>query len=222
MTIQFILSKMDGKGWSPAGVVAVALALMVIAGLENTAAPWAPFYVGYAALATALPFAFGAVRLGRPARPRVVHLLVAVVLAAALHGAFSLITSTVDLGAMFGAVFSAASARLHRPPELIAARYLLGIQIWAGFGEEVFYRGYVQGQLRHRMGAAPAIAIASVLYAVRHYTQVLLAWPAVPWGAATVWVAACLLVGVALGVLYDRTRSLLPPVAAHTLFNLLA
>lgn len=213
---------MDGKGSRPGVVVWVAVALMVVAGLENTVSPWAPFYVGYAALATALPFVLGAVRVGRPARPRVIHLVVAVVLAAALHGAFRLIVSTVDLGAMFGTVFTPASARLHRPPELLAARYILFIQIWAGAGEEIFYRGYVQAQLRARLGAAAAIAIASVLYAVRHYTQVLLAWPAVPWGAATVWVAACLMVGVVLGVLYDRTRSLVPPIVCHYAFNLLA
>ena len=213
---------MDGKGSRPGVVVWVAVALMVVAGLENTVAPWAPFYVGYAALATGLPFALGAVRVGRPARPRVIHLVVAVVLAAALHGAFRLIVSTVDLGAMFGAVFTPASARLHRPPELLAARYILFIQIWAGAGEEIFYRGYVQAQLRARLGATAAIAIASVLYAFRHYTQVLLAWPALPWGAATVWVAACLMVGVVLGVLYDRTRSLVPPIVCHYVFNLLA
>jgi membrane protease YdiL (CAAX protease family) len=68
----------------------------------------------------------------------------------------------------------------------------------------------------------PAIAAASVLFATRHYTQVLLTWPVVPWGPATVWVAATLLVGVALGVLYERTRSLLPPIVCHYVVNLLA
>jgi len=213
---------MSGARHAVGVVVGVAVALMAIAALENTVAPWAPFYVGYAVLATTLPFVFGAVPVARPARPRVMHLVVAVVLAAALQGAFRLIASTVDLEAMFGAVFTAASARLHRPPEVIAGRYILCIQIWAGGGEEIFYRGYVQAQLRQRMGAAPAIAVASVLYAVRHYTQVLLAWPAVPWGAATVWVAACLVVGVAIGVLYERTRSLVPPIVCHYVFNLLA
>ena len=212
---------MEGARHSTVTVLGVAAALTVVAALENSVAPWAPFYGGYAALATALPFVFGAVPVALPARPRVLHVITALVLAALLQGAFRLITSATDLGAMFGAVFTAASARLHRPPELIAARYILFIQLWAGLGEELFYRGYVQAQLRHRWGPGPAITVASVLFALRHYTQVLLAWPAVPWGAATVWVAATLLVGITLGVLYDRTRSLVPPIVCHYAFNLL-
>lgn len=213
---------MDGARRSSTAVFGVAVALTVVAVLENTIAPWAPFYFAYAALATALPFVFGAVRVARPARPPVFHLLAALALALVLHGVLRLVTSATDLPAMFGAVFTAASARLHRPPEVIAARYLLFIQIWAGVGEELFYRGYVQAQLRRHFGALPAIAAASVLFAIRHYTQVLLTWPGVPWGPATVWVAATLLVGVALGVLYERTRSLLPPILCHYVVNLLA
>lgn len=212
---------MNGFG-RPAAVFGVTGALTVVAVLENTVAPWAPFYVAYAALATVLPFLFGAVRAARPARPRVIPLLAAVALALVLQGAFRLVTSATDLSAMFGALFTSASARLHQPPEVIAARYLLFIQLWAGLGEELFYRGYVQGQLRDHLGPLPAIAAASILFAIRHYAQVLLTWPVVPWGPATVWVAATLLVGVALGVLYERTRSLLPPILCHYVFNLLA
>jgi len=212
---------MDGARQSPAAVSGVAVALTAVAVAENTIAPWAPFYFGYAALATALPFAFGAVRIARPVRLRAVALLGAVALALLLQGAFRLVASATDLSAMFGAVFTAASARLHRPPEVIAARFILFIRLWAGLGEELFYRGYVQAQLRHHLGPSSAIAAASVLFATRHYTQVLLTWPSVPWGPATVWVAATLLVGVGLGVLYERTRSLLPPILCHYVFNLL-
>ena len=90
--------------------------MTAVAVAENTIAPWAPFYFGYAALATALPFAFGAVRIARPVRLRAVALLGAVALALLLQGAFRLVASATDLSAMFGAVFTAASARLHRPP----------------------------------------------------------------------------------------------------------
>jgi len=207
---------------SPGAVVGVAVALMVVAALENTVAPWAPFYVGYAVLATALPFVFGSVRLTRPSALRAIHLLAAVLLAGVLHLAFGLITRAADLPQMFGAVFDVAAARLHGQPDVLAARYIIFIQAWAGLGEEIFYRGYVQNQLRQRTGPLPAIAVASALYAVRHYTQVLITWPAVPWWSATLWVAATLIVGVAIGLLYERTRSLLPPIVCHYAFNLLA
>src|SRR5262245_45226666 len=118
-----------------AGVaVGVTLALMVVAALENTVAPWAPFYVVYALLALALPLVIGGVRLGRISTPRLWHWGAAVALAFALHGVAGLMLATVDLPGMFGAVFGAASARLQRPPEAVAKAYLLFIVIWAGVG----------------------------------------------------------------------------------------
>jgi len=133
-----------------------------------------------------------------------------------------LLTRTVDLEGMFGAVFDAAAPRLHRSPPAIARAYLLMIIIWAGLGEELFYRGYLQARLRRTLGAPAAIATASGLFAVRHYTQVLIAWPHVPWPAATIWVLAAFIVGLALGWLYEKSGSLLPPILCHYAFNLLA
>jgi membrane protease YdiL (CAAX protease family) len=51
--------------------------------------------------------------------------------------------------------------------------------------------------------------------------MVLIAWPHVAWGTATIWVAVALIIGVALGWLYESSASLLPPIACHYLFNLL-
>jgi membrane protease YdiL (CAAX protease family) len=68
----------------------------------------------------------------------------------------------------------------------------------------------------------PSIVAASLLFGVRHYTQVLLAWPHVAWGSATIWVGACFVAGLAFGWLYERSRSLWPPIVCHTVFNLFA
>ena len=89
-------------------------------------------------------------------------------------------------------------------------------------GEEVFYRGYLQRNLRRRFGALASIGAASLLFATRHYTQVLIAWPDVDWRSATIWVAASFVVSLALGGLYERSRSLWPPMLCHYLFNILA
>ena len=96
------------------------------------------------------------------------------------------------------------------------------ITIWAGLGEELFYRGYLQARLRRRFGALTAIVGASAIFAVRHYTQVLIAWPHVPWSAATIWVVAAFIFGLAAGWLYEKSGSLLPPILCHYAFNLLA
>jgi membrane protease YdiL (CAAX protease family) len=212
---------MESSGPAARAAVGVAAALMVIAAVENTVAPWAPFYVVYAALTLALPVIFGSVRIVRVRLPRWSYWIAAIGLALVLQGVFRLITRTVDLEGMFGVVFDAAAARLNRPPATIAKAYLLMIIIWAGLGEELFYRGYLQARLRRRFGAPTAIVSASAIFAVRHYTQVLIAWPHVPWSAATIWVMAAFIVGVAVGWLYEKSGSLLPPILCHYAFNLL-
>jgi membrane protease YdiL (CAAX protease family) len=221
MTWQFTEVQVDREA-RPFLAVGVAVSLTAVAALENTVAPWAPFYVVYAALALALPFVVGAVTRRDLRRPRLRHCLVALVLAVVLQGVFRLITAPADLDGMFGGMLAAAAARLSTRPEIVARWYLIFIQVWAGFGEEVFYRGYLQRSLRTRLSPTVAIGSASLLFATRHYTQVLLAWPHVDWRSATIWVAASFVVGLALGWLYEKTESLWPPILAHYAFNLLA
>ena len=67
----------------------------------------------------------------------------AVGLAVALQALFRLITRGAELPAMFERVFVAAGDRLAAKPETVAKWYLIFIQVWAGLGEEVFYRGYL-------------------------------------------------------------------------------
>jgi len=212
---------MESPASSPRNAVVVAVALMAIAAAENTVAPWAPFYFVYAALTLVLPFALGAVKIGRPALPRWPHWIAAVVVAVGLQLAFRPLADAVDLAGMFGTVFAAAGLRLKHPPDDVGRSYLLFIVVWAALGEELFYRGYLQARLRRRYGAATAIGVAAFLFAIRHYTQVLLAWPQVPWWPATIWVAVAFVLGVAIGWLYEKSASLLPPIACHYLFNLL-
>jgi membrane protease YdiL (CAAX protease family) len=215
-------SNVGGSANRPGVVVGVAVLLTGIAALENTVAPWAPFYVVYAALALVVPFLGGAVTRRELRRPTLRQCLAAIVLALVLHGAFRLMTASADLNGMFGRMLTVAAARLATRAEVVAKWYLLFIQAWAGFGEEVFYRGYVQRSLRTRFTAATSIGATSLLFASRHYTQLLLSWPNVDWHSATIWVAATFVVGVALGWLFEKTASLWPPIIAHFAFNLLA
>jgi len=206
----------------PAIALAAAALLMLVAALENSVAPWAPFYVVYAALATALPFLIGAVDRAAFRRPSVRYVLAGLAGAVILHGLFGVMTARADLPGMFGRVLTVAGARLGTRPEVVAHAYVLFIQVWAGFGEEVFYRGYLQRSLRSRFGALASIVAASLLFAARHYTQVLLGWPDVDWGSATIWVAASFVASLAFGWLYERTRSLWPSILCHYVFNLFA
>lgn len=201
--------------------IGVALLLTLVAALENTVAPWAPFYVVYAALTLGVPLLLGEADLGNLRLPLLRHWLAAAGLAVVLQGLFRLMTTGADLPGMFERVFTTAGGRLAAQPDTVAKWYLIFILAWAGLGEEVFYRGYLQRNLRRRFGPLPSIGTASLVFATRHYTQVLIAWPDIDWRSATIWVAAAFVVSLALGALYERSRSLWPSIACHYLFNIL-
>jgi len=77
--------------------------------------------------------------------------------------------------------------------------------------EEVFFRGIIQRRLTPCVGPALALLAASALFAFVPHVQ---AHPRVN-------LLVRLPAGVVLGLLYHRTRSLLPPVLAHWLLNML-
>jgi membrane protease YdiL (CAAX protease family) len=200
----------------------VATLLMVVAVLENTVAPWAPFCLAFALLTSGLPWLMGAVDRSQFRRPSFRYALAGLGLGILLQGVFRLMTARADLPGMFGQVLTVAAGRVGRSPEAVGRAYLLFIQVWAGLGEEVFYRGYLQRSLRSRFRPLPSIAGAALAFALRHYSQVLLTWPHVDWASATIWVAATFVAGLVFGWLYERSASLWPPILCHYVLNLLA
>jgi len=91
-------------------------------------------------------------------------------------------------------------------PGAIGAVLTMAVVAVAGpLVEEALLRGVVLGALRRRFGAWPAIAVSAVAFALLH---------------ASVWSLLPLTVlGVALGWLAVRSRSLWPAIAAHVLYN---
>lgn len=75
-------------------------------------------------------------------------------------------------------------------------------------GEEVFFRGLVYGGLRSRWGITVATLTSAAFFAAVHI-QVIHGLP-------------ILVLGVILAVLYERSGSLLPPIVAHGLNNIIA
>jgi membrane protease YdiL (CAAX protease family) len=222
------------------GVVVVSMALMVVAGLENSVAPWAPFYVVYAALATWLPLKWQTYRFGPikavpwwwwAVTPIIAIFMQAVVtvllnavyakIVVSIGGVERLEDPLIDVSAMFDAMFGAAAEHLGVAKSTVGTAYFAFIVAWAGAGEELFFRGYVQGSLRKRRSARYAIVVAAALFAIRHYMQMLLLLPKYPIFAASAWVLMAFLLGILLGFLYEKTKSLWVPVAIHYLFNII-
>lgn len=79
-------------------------------------------------------------------------------------------------------------------------------------GEELVFRGIVQGLFRQTDGPVPAILFVSVLFGVVHYV-------ALAGSGKVTYIVVTLLLGVLLGYVYERTENILVPVVVHGLYN---
>jgi uncharacterized protein len=76
--------------------------------------------------------------------------------------------------------------------------------------EELVYRGLLYSPLKRAIGTVGAVSIATFLFALVHVPQYLGAWASL---------TGLLLLSLALTVIRAVTKSILPCVAIHTLFN---
>jgi membrane protease YdiL (CAAX protease family) len=90
-------------------------------------------------------------------------------------------------------------------PETVAL-LLVSVTILAPLFEETFFRGFLHGRLRRHFTPYGSAMISGFCFALAHLSlsNLLPLWA----------------LGFALGVLYDRTRSLWAPMIAHGLWNL--
>ena len=83
-----------------------------------------------------------------------------------------------------------------------------------GPGEELLFRGIVQGRLREALPAVGAIPLASVIFAAIHYFSLA----GVP-EARIVSISVLVLPTLVFGVLYELTENLVVPALTHGLYN---
>ncbi|HEV3474394.1 MAG TPA: type II CAAX endopeptidase family protein [Actinomycetota bacterium] len=99
---------------------------------------------------------------------------------------------------------------LPRTPDLV--QVVLGVVavVFAGpFGEELFFRGFLFGALRARLGLLPGVLLSAAVFGLFHFL------------GGPLLVALMFCFGIAVAVLFHRRGSLAAPVAAHALFNLI-
>lgn len=84
--------------------------------------------------------------------------------------------------------------------------------LFIGPGEELVFRGVVQGLLRRAYGTAPAILLASVLFGIAHYA-------ALAGSGKLTYIVVTILLGLILGVVYERTENILVPSVVHGVYN---
>lgn len=86
--------------------------------------------------------------------------------------------------------------------------------LFIGPGEELLFRGVVQGLLRERFSAWWAIGIASAIFAAIHYLAIV--------GSTTGRLTAVFVLffpSVVLGALYEHTENLVVPVLVHAAYD---
>lgn len=81
-----------------------------------------------------------------------------------------------------------------------------------GPGEELMFRGLIQGTLREAFSAFPAIVLASLIFGLPHFFSLQGSGKLVSIG--TVFVLA-----LVLGAAYEQTENLIVPILIHAVFN---
>ncbi|WP_435196426.1 CPBP family intramembrane glutamic endopeptidase [Natronomonas sp. EA1] len=84
-----------------------------------------------------------------------------------------------------------------------------------GPGEELLFRGAIQGIMRESYAAVPAIVLSSALFAVAHVTA--LTTPSL--AAKTATIAALFALSLILGALYEYTENLVVPSLVHGAYD---
>jgi membrane protease YdiL (CAAX protease family) len=225
------------KAWllSGRGCVAVSIALTLIVLAESMFPPWAPYFVVYAVLAIAIPLSLRSYRFGpfwtvlKSHRWLILAMLAVVILfdqgvatwlyerfltARGLGGNphYSLDAAMVNLADVAARKFSVT-----RDTALML--YALFVVVWAPVGEELFYRGYVQERLRQTLGFGISASVSAFFFGIRHATHFFFLWPDIPWGAMANWVVGTFVFGLFMSYLYEKTRSLTPPMLIHAAMN---
>ncbi len=214
------------------GVLVTAVLLTLIAAIENSILPWSPFYVLYALLALAIPLVLKTYRFGSLRAVRWWHWpagIVAAVLIQLVGGLFlgllvpqlfsGMDETAVNIGSALLAMYETAAARLNSDPQTIQTAYMLMVFLWAAFGEELFYRGYMHGTLQKSWGFRRAALVSAGFFALRHATQLLLLWPDYPTVAVLAWMIFSFAFGWLMSYLYRRTNSLILPIFIHFVLN---
>jgi CAAX protease family protein len=110
-------------------------------------------------------------------------------------------------------------------PVLIKPSFL-GTALWlffaAGFGEEIFYRGYIQSRVTEAFGKSwPGILVSSLLFGFLHALNTVDYFRG-RWDFAWWYALQSFFIGLFYGVLRARTGSVLPGAIAHGLGDVLA
>jgi membrane protease YdiL (CAAX protease family) len=91
---------------------------------------------------------------------------------------------------------------------------VISIAVIAPVVEEIVFRGFIYGGLRPRLGVTLSVLLSAAVFALAHSLSV--------GGSILLLGPSLFLAGVALALVYERSRSLVPGMVMHASFNLIA
>jgi membrane protease YdiL (CAAX protease family) len=227
------------KSWflSGAGVVVIATVLTLIVLAESIYPPWAPYFIIYALLAIIIPLVLKTYQFGSFRGVLRSHwkLILGIFLVAFIvdQGIFTWLYQSIlngfgvggnayySLNAAVEVMTGAAARKLNISQDTALILYALFQVVWAPIGEELFYRGYMQGVLRKFGSFRVSALVSAAFFGIRHATHLFFLWPNVPWVAAASWVVSAFVFGLLMSYLYEKTRSLYPPMLVHAAVNII-
>ncbi len=216
--------------------ILITLILTLVAFTETLFFPWSPFILTYATLTVLVPILAKKHSFGNLTKVFSQHwqifLVITVTLIAwdpiittfgyeAILKRFNLQTNPFySITVAVPVLITTSTSNLNIPTQSGELLYAFLALIWAPIGEELFYRGYLQGNLRERMSFKKTVSITTFLFAIRHGFHLLFLAPNIPWVSCLMWIVIAAGGGVLLGYLYEKTKSLYLPILAHFLVNL--
>lgn len=131
---------------------------------------------------------------------------------------FGALLAPVSIAIAWTATIGVSAAVLHGPGtsgRIVSAWGAFAV-VLAAAGEEIFFRGFLQGIVAQRWGASVGIIVQGVAFLLPHLLLLTVS-PSLIW-----LVAGQFVIGLILGWLRQHTASIAPDVLAHVTANLVA
>ena len=230
---------LEEKLSGPHNAVIIAIILTILVAIESIyVIPWAPYFLIYAALAIMIPYWLHAYKfrkireLGEKEQLTmfVIFLGISFIVLLTVDFIYSFLLSTYglkldpmyDLSAALENLAFVAAGKFNITTESAFLIYAIYVMIWAPIGEELFYRGYLYGELRKKYGIITSNIISSFLFGIRHATHFLFLLPDYPLIPGLYWSLHAFIFGIIIAYAYEKTDNLCIPMLIHFLFNLIS
>jgi len=231
-------SRLEDKKWllTDIDVVVVATVLTLAILVESVFPTYAPYFPVYAIVALLIPLALKSYRFGRfrqvMASAWLLTLGIFVLDVIWDQGIWTSLyerfLTGLDLnadpfysvGAAMDMTFQTISQGMGITLDMAQMCFGLFVLVWAPFGEELFFRGYLFRTLRERHSFHTAALVSAAFFGIRHAIHFFYLWPELPVVAAGVWTVSTFGYGINTSYLYEKTNSLFPPILEHFFINL--